>query len=233
MWASVAAAHGLGSWGLRALGHRLSSCGEQFDMLPFRDQGWNPRPWASRWTRIHFTSREALHCILSKVQTSYHDLQDLAWSSQPVHISILCLISLCSFPNGPWGLLCLEPSSADPSTRFTLCLVLHMAGSFVSQMSVFTSTFLEEPSLPPRIKRVPILLLFFLTALGLHCCVQALSSCGRWEPLSSCGAGASHCGGLFSWGAWALGCQPSCPTACEIFPDQGLNWYPPHWQVNA
>lgn len=100
----------------------------------------------------------------------------------------------------------------------------------VIQVSVFTSTFL-----PPRVKQVPILLLlfFFLTALGLHCCAQALSSCGRWEPLSSCSAGPSHCGGLSSWGAWALGCRSSCPTAYETFPDQGLNWYPPHWQVDA
>ena len=102
----------------------------------------------------------------------------------------------------------------------------------VSQVSVFTSPFLEEPSFPPRLKQVPVLF-FFLAALGLHCCAQALCSCGRWESLSSCGAGASHCHGLSSCGAWALGCRASRPTASEIFPDQGLNWCPLHWQADS
>ena len=32
------------------------------------------------------------------------------------------------------------------------------------------------------------LLYLFLVALGLHCCVQAFSSCGKWGLVSSCGA---------------------------------------------
>ena len=164
---------------------------------------------------------------MSKVRTSYHDLQDVACSGQPDHISVLCLISICSCSDGPRGLMCLEPSRADAS----LPSAPHGWILSVSRVSVFTSTFLEEPSLPPRVKRVPILLLllffFFLAAPDLHCCVRALCSCGKWEPFSSCGAGASHCGGLSSCGAWALGCWASCPMACEIFPDQGLNWCPP------
>ena len=35
---------------------------------------------------------------------------------------------------------------------------------------------------------------WFLTVLGLHCCVQAFSSCSQQGPLSSCDARASHCG---------------------------------------
>ena len=31
---------------------------------------------------------------------------------------------------------------------------------------------------------------------GLHCCVQAFSSCDEWELLSSCGAQASRLGGF-------------------------------------
>ena len=39
-------------------------------------------------------------------------------------------------------------------------------------------------------------ILFFLVALDLRCCVPALSSCSELGLLSSCGAQASHCGGL-------------------------------------
>lgn len=45
----------------------------------------------------------------------------------------------------------------------------------------------------------------FLAVLGLYCCAQALSSCGKQRLHSNCGAQASHhCG--FSCGAWILGC---------------------------
>ena len=42
--------------------------------------------------------------------------------------------------------------------------------------------------------------LLILAALGLCCCVQAFSSFGELGLLSSCGVGASHCGG-FSCGS--------------------------------
>ena len=38
---------------------------------------------------------------------------------------------------------------------------------------------------------------------------------------SSCSARASHCGD-----SCAVGHGLSCPEACEIFPEQGLNWCP-------
>ena len=58
---------------------------------------------------------------------------------------------------------------------------------------------------------------------------------------SSCGAQVSHCGGFSCCGAWALGTQASvvvahglsCSVACGIFPDQGLNPCPLHWQVDS
>ena len=45
----------------------------------------------------------------------------------------------------------------------------------------------------------------FSAALGLRCCTQGFSSCGKWAPLSSCNVcvQASHCSG-FSCGAGAL-----------------------------
>ena len=47
--------------------------------------------------------------------------------------------------------------------------------------------------------------LFFLAALGLHCCTQVFSSCGKQGLLSSCGAQASHCNGVSCRRAGALG----------------------------
>ena len=56
-----------------------------------------------------------------------------------------------------------------------------------------------------------------------------------------CGVQASHCGGFSCCGAQALGMQASvvvarglsCSAACGIFPDQGLNLCPLHWQADS
>ena len=66
--------------------------------------------------------------------------------------------------------------------------------------------------------------------LSLRYCPWAFSSCGAW---------ASHCGGLSCW-VQALGSRASvvvehglcCSAACGIFPDQGSNPCPLNWQVN-
>ena len=76
------------------------------------------------------------------------------------------------------------------------------------------------------------LFIYFMAALGLHCCARAFYSCGEWGLLSSC----SEWERLIAvisivlehglQGAWAsvvAAPGPSCPTACGIFPDQGLN----------
>ena len=55
------------------------------------------------------------------------------------------------------------------------------------------------------------------------------------------GAQASHCSGLSCCGAQAPGTQISvvvahglsCSAACGIFPDQGSNPCPLHWQVDS
>ena len=56
-----------------------------------------------------------------------------------------------------------------------------------------------------------------------------------------CGVQASHCSGFSCCRARALGTWASvvvarglsCSTACGIFPDQGLNPCPLHWQVDS
>ena len=89
-------------------------------------------------------------------------------------------------------------------------------------------------------KKSFIYLCIFMAALGLCCCTQVFSSRGEPELLSSCGTQASGCSD-FSCGAWALGaqasvvvaCRLSCPVACGIFPGQGSNSYPLHWQADS
>ena len=81
----------------------------------------------------------------------------------------------------------------------------------------------------------------FVAALGLHCCPQAFLSCGERGDSVAVVQWASHRGGFSFCGAWALGAgasvvvanRLSCPTACGIFPDQGLNRCPLHCKANS
>ena len=58
----------------------------------------------------------------------------------------------------------------------------------------------------------------FLAALGLHCCMQAFSSCSERGPCSSCSVQASHCGGFSCCRSQALGCTGfcSCGTRAQL-----------------
>ena len=49
-----------------------------------------------------------------------------------------------------------------------------------------------------------IYLYLFLAVLGLHCCMQAFSSCSEWGILC-CGSQAYNWGGLSCWGGQVLG----------------------------
>ena len=95
-----------------------------------------------------------------------------------------------------------------------------------------------------------------MVALSLCCFVPTFSGCGEWGLLSSFGPRASYCSGFSSCGAQALGAQASvltacwlqklqhmgsvllvhrlwCSAACGIFPEQGLNPRPLHWQADS
>ena len=96
------------------------------------------------------------------------------------------------------------------------------------------------------------ILLSFLAVLGLPCCVRAFSSCGKWGLLSVAvckllivvaslvaehgsrcmGFIVAACG-LSSMGSVVVAQGLSCPMACEIFLDQGLNLCFLHWQANS
>ena len=98
-----------------------------------------------------------------------------------------------------------------------------------------------------------------MAALGLSCCTRDFSSCGERGLLfvavhrlliavaSRCGAWALGARAsvvvarrLSSCGSQALECSSvvvahglSCSMACGIFPDQGSNLCPLHWQVDS
>ena len=103
-------------------------------------------------------------------------------------------------------------------------------------------------------------LLFFLNNfmyLSIGCAGSLLpcgffSSCSKWRLLSSCPWAASCCGffllwspgcsaqasvvaacGLSSSSSWALEHRLRCSKACEIFPSQGSNPCPLHWQAGS
>ena len=79
-----------------------------------------------------------------------------------------------------------------------------------------------------------------MAALGLHCCMRAFSSCDEW------GYSSLQCTGLsLRWplSLWSTGCRHegfsscarglSCCPACGMFPDQGSNLSPLHWQADS
>ena len=100
-------------------------------------------------------------------------------------------------------------------------------------------------------KKINLFIYLFLAALGIRCCAQALSSCSEQGPLFIAVRGptavaspaAEH--GLQAHGLSSCGSQaperrlssvehgPRCSAACGIFPDQGTNPCPLHWQVDS
>ena len=89
--------------------------------------------------------------------------------------------------------------------------------------------------------KIYLFTLLFLVAPGLHCCRQAFSGCRELGLLSCCNAQASQ-RSVFSYcGTQALGTRVSvvaalglsCSMACGIFPDQGWNPCPLHWQGDS
>ena len=80
----------------------------------------------------------------------------------------------------------------------------------------------------------------FLAVLGLRFCARAFSSCSKRGTTLHRGARASHYRGLSCWGAQAPDAHSvvvahglSCSAACGIFPDQGSNLCPLHWQADS
>ena len=73
-----------------------------------------------------------------------------------------------------------------------------------------------------------ILFYLFLAVLGLCCCARDFSSCGERGLLFIVVHGL-----LIAVASLVAEHGLSCSTACGIFPDQGLNPCPLHWQVDS
>ena len=77
-----------------------------------------------------------------------------------------------------------------------------------------------------------------MAVLGLRFCARAFSSCGERGPLFIAGLSLSRPLLLRSTGSRRAGSvvvahRPSCSAACGIFPDQGSNPCPLHWQADS
>ena len=85
-----------------------------------------------------------------------------------------------------------------------------------------------------------------MAALDLCCCTRAFSSCGGrgyssmrcaglplWWLLLLQSAGSRHKGFSSSCGSVAVTHGLRCSTACGLFPDQGSNPCPLHWQADS
>ena len=81
--------------------------------------------------------------------------------------------------------------------------------------------------------------LFIFAVLGLRFCGRAFSSCGKRGPLFIAVRGPlTITASLRSTGSRRAGSVivahgPSCSVACGIFPDQGSNPCPLHWQADS
>ena len=64
--------------------------------------------------------------------------------------------------------------------------------------------------------------------LGLRCCMQGFSSCGKQGLLF-----VAVYGLLTAVASVVVEHKLSCSMACGIFPDQGLNPRPLHWQTDS
>ena len=78
-----------------------------------------------------------------------------------------------------------------------------------------------------------------MAVLGLRFCARAFSSCGKQGPLFIAVRGPlTVAASLRSTSSRRAGSVivahgPSCSVACGIFPDQGSNPCPLHWQADS
>ena len=136
-----------------------------------------------------------------------------------------------------------------------VCACLHLA-FFSLCLCVYVSNLLLS------LRRTPVIgfIYLFLAVLGLRCCAQAFCSCGELgllfvavrglliavaflvveHELQACGLQqlwymgsvvVAH--GLQSVGSLVVAHGLSCSVACGIFPDQGSNPCPLHWQADS
>ena len=86
-----------------------------------------------------------------------------------------------------------------------------------------------------------LFLILFMAVLGLRFCARAFSSCGKRGPLFIAVRGSltivaslvAESTGSRRAGSVVVAHGPCCSAACGIFPDQGSNPCPLHWQADS
>ena len=175
----------------------------------------------------HFSCRIKMICrskrlrTLEKIKDQIKQLKIRSVSSQPI-----------------LGLVHRLPLT--PSPIFILCYI-HI------QMTHTTNEIQKERYLETQMTHSQLfffLIYLFLAALGLCCCTRAFSSCGAQVSLCS---GFSCCRaralgsrasvvvarGVQSAGSVVVAHRLTYSVACGIFPDQGSNPRPLHWQADS
>ena len=161
----------------------------------------------------------------------------------------------------PWSTLCclnfgysseLLPDKAHPlCVQFSDCLT-HVPITVVAHPEIISVTIIQTNNIAGFWKNIGNTLqmptiTFKLVTTPFFCCLLAFSSCSEWGLLSSCSLQASHCAGLSCCGArlyssgtsiverWLSSSahRPSCSEVCGLFPNQGSNLCPLHWQVDS
>ena len=136
------------------------------------------------------------------------------------------------------------PLFSNISTAFLKLSILHYkktANGIYHLYFIKISDIVSYTSIYKLLFLVFFSFFFFFAVLGLGCCTWTFSSCSEQGLLSRCDKWASHCSGFFCHGVWVPGLSGSivvmnglsCPAACGIPPDQGLNQCFRHCKVDS
>jgi len=87
---------------------------------------------------------------------------------------------------------------------------------------------------------VVFIYLFFIASVFSTCRLSLVAASGKGTLFCSCGMRASRCSGFSCCRAGVLerglricAAPASCPEACGVFLDQGLNLCPLRWKVDS
>ena len=119
---------------------------------------------------------------------------------------------------------------------FNIYLLRYLPAQSLSHVQLFVTlwTVACQPPLSMGFPRQECILYVFLTALGLHCYSWAFSSCSVVYPsLQYMGFSCCRTQVLGCVGSVVVAHRLSFSEVCGIFPDQGLNPCPLHWQADS
>ena len=196
---------------------------ELLHIYPAIVQGECPR---SRWSLSWIISVQCQNVLLEKDRVGGLRKSFLGCAS--------CFAATCfSAPSLWWGnLLCvltMQKGHLDPVVResgFTGQTAENIKEENKTELSILIELSVSFYFILIFFKCLFIYL--FLAALGLCCCTWAFSSCGEQGLLFLVVRGL-----LIAVASLVVEHRLSCSAACGIFPDQGSNPCPLHWQADS